>query len=164
MTSRERLQLAGEHVYAVPPLEHDDGVALFTASARALDPSFRPTREVEELCERLDRLPLALELAAARTVLFTPEQLLERLGQRLDLLKGGRDSDPRQQTLRATIAWSHDQLTADEQRLFAQIAVFAGGCTYCAAEGVCGADPDTLQSLLDDVPAEAVRLLDDWAR
>jgi len=149
MTSRERLQLAGEHVYAVPPLEHDDGVALFTARARALSPSFRPTGDVEELCERLDRLPLALELAAARTVLFTPEQLLERLGQRLDLLRGGRDADPRQQTLRATIAWSHDQLTADEQRLFARIAVFAGGCTYEAAEDVCDADPDTLQSLLD---------------
>lgn len=149
VTSRERLQLAGEQVYAVPPLDQDDGIALFSARARGLDASFRPTRQVEELCERLDRLPLALELAAARTVLFSPEQLLQRLSQRLDLLKGGRDADPRQQTLRATIAWSHDLLTVEEQQLFARLAVFVGGCTYEAAEKVCDADPDTLQSLLD---------------
>ena len=81
--------------------------------------------------------------------MFTPEQLLERLGQRLDLLKAGRDADPRQQTLRATIGWSHDLLDEDERRLFRSLAVFVGGCTYEAAESVCDADPDSLQSLLD---------------
>ena len=104
---------------------------------------------MEELCARLDELPLALELAAARTKLFSPDQLLERISQRLDLLKAGRDADPRQQTLRATIEWSHDLLTEQEQRLFRRLSVFAGGCTYEAAENVANADPDTLQSLID---------------
>jgi non-specific serine/threonine protein kinase len=102
-----------------------------------------------ELCRRLDELPLALELAAARTVLFSPAQLLERLSQRLDLLKGSRDADPRQQTLRATIDWSHELLTPEEQRVYRALSVFAGGCTWEAAEKVAGADPDLLQSLLD---------------
>jgi tetratricopeptide (TPR) repeat protein len=149
VTSRERLQLQGEHVYAVPTLDESDGVALFATRARALDASFTATSAVGELCERLEQLPLALELAAARTVVFSVEQLLERLGQRLDLFRGGRDADPRQQTLRATISWSHDLLDEHEQRLFAQLSVFSGGCTYEAAEAVCGADPDALQSLLD---------------
>ena len=97
----------------------------------------------------LEQLPLALELAAARTVVFTPEQLLERLAQRLDLLKGGRDADPRQRTLRATIEWSYELLDEHERRLFRALSVFAGGCTYDAAEQAADADPDTLQSLLD---------------
>ena len=117
--------------------------------ARAVDPAFTPSEAVRELCLRLDELPLALELAAARTALFSPEQLLEKLSQRLDLLKGERDADPRQQTLRATIEWSYDLLSDDEQRLFRRLAVFAGGCTYEAAEEIAEADPDTLQSLLD---------------
>ena len=75
-----------------------------------LDQRSASARRSAELCERLDKLPLAIELAAARTVVFSPEQLLERLGQRLDLLKGGRDADPRQRTLRATIEWSYDLL------------------------------------------------------
>nr|MBA3788259.1 adenylate/guanylate cyclase domain-containing protein [Actinomycetota bacterium] len=112
VTSRERLRMQGEQAYPVPPLAERDGVELFTARARAVEPSFTPTEAVAELCARLDELPLALELAAARTALFTPDQLLERLSQRLDLLKAGRDADPRQQTLRATIAWSYDLLTA----------------------------------------------------
>jgi hypothetical protein len=124
-------------------------VALFSARARAVDPAFTSSHAVQELCLRLDSLPLALELAAARTALFSPKQLLERLSQRLDLLKGERDADPRQQTLRATIEWSYDLLTQEEQQLFVRLAVFAGGCTYEAAEEVCDADPDTLQSLLD---------------
>ena len=78
---------------------------------------------------RLDELPLALELAAARTKVFSPEQLLERISQRLDLLKAGRDADPRQQTLRATIEWSHDLLSDEEQRLFPGSPVFTGGCS-----------------------------------
>ena len=94
-------------------------------------------------------MPLAVELAAARTRVLTPGQILDRLGQRLDLLKGGRDADPRQQTLRATIEWSHGLLTEDEQQLFARLAVFAGGSTLDAAEAVCDADLDVLQSLVE---------------
>jgi predicted ATPase/class 3 adenylate cyclase len=149
VTSRERLRVRGEQTYPVPPLAERDGVALFSARACAVDPEFTSSEAVRELCLRLDELPLALELAAARTALFSPKQLLERLSQRLDLLKGERDADPRQQTLRATIEWSYDLLDEEEQALFARLAVFAGGCTYEAAEEVAGADPDTLQSLLD---------------
>ena len=149
VTSRERLQLQGEHVYAVPTLAEDDGVELFMTRARALDPAWQTVSAVVELCSRLDNLPLALELAAARMVVFSPEQLLERLSERLDLLKAGRDADPRQQTLRATIEWSYDLLDDAEQTLFRGLSVFAGGCTYESAEAVCAADPDTLQSLLD---------------
>ena len=158
VTSRERLQLQGEEIYDVPALAEPDGVALFLARASALNRSFTPTAVVAELCDRLDELPLAIELAAARTRLFSPAQLLERLGERLDLLKGGRDADPRQRTLRATIEWSHDLLAPDEQALFRRLAVFAGGCTYAAAEAVCGAHPDTLQSLVDK---SLIRLRDD---
>ena len=112
-------------------------------------PMFAASAAVRELCVRLDQLPLALELAAARTKLLSPEALLERLGDRLDLLKGARDVDERHATLRATIAWSHDLLDADEQRLFRRMSVFRGGCTLETAEQVCDADLDTLASLLD---------------
>jgi predicted ATPase len=149
VTSRERLQLAAEHEYQVPPLAPPEGVELFTHRARALGATPSPNGAVAELCNRLDNLPLALELAAARTKLFSPEQLLDRLGQRLDLLKGGRDADPRQQTLRATIAWSYELLDDDERGLFASLSIFAGGCDFDAAEGVCDADPDLLSSLID---------------
>ncbi len=149
VTSRERLRVRGEQTYPVPPLAQSDGVELFVARARAVDPSFTETDAVTELCARLDELPLALELAAARTAIFSPEQLLERVSHRLDLLKGERDADPRQQTLRATIEWSYDLLSEEEQGLFARLSVFAGGCGYESAEEIAGADPDTLQSLLD---------------
>jgi predicted ATPase/class 3 adenylate cyclase len=149
VTSRERVQLQGEQVYPVPTLIESDGVELFLARARALEPAFDANGAVSELCARLDHLPLALELAAARTVVFSPEQLLKRLSHRLDLLRGGRDADPRQQTLRATIEWSYDLLEKEEQRLFRALAVFAGGSVFEAAEAICGADPDTLQSLID---------------
>ncbi|MGH3136333.1 MAG: ATP-binding protein [Gaiellaceae bacterium] len=149
VTSRERLRIGGEQAWPVPPLAEADGTALFLARARAVDPTFTPSPAVDELCARLDELPLAIELAAARTAVFSAEQLLERLSRRLDLLRGDRDADPRQQTLRATIEWSHELLSQEEQRLFARLAVFAGGCTYEAAEEVAGADPDTLQSLID---------------
>ncbi len=149
VTSRERLRLQAEHVYAVPALSEPDAEKLFVARARQLDAGFRATPAVAELCRRLDDLPLALELAAARTPLFSTEQLLERLGDRLDLLQGGRDADPRQQTLRATVEWSHDLLDEAEQRLFARLTVFATGCTFEAAEAVCEADPETLQALVD---------------
>ena len=98
---------------------------------------------------RLDRLPLAIELAAARVKLLGPEQLLERLSRRLDLLKGGRDVEERHATLRATIAWSYDLLDSDEQQLLARLAVFRGGCTLDAAETVCRTDLETLASLMD---------------
>ena len=133
VTSRERLRVGGEQTWPVPPLDYDDGTTLFVTRAQAIDPTFTRSHAVEELCVRLDELPLAIELAAARTAVFSAEQLLERLSQRLDLLKGDRDADPRQKTLRATIEWSHDLLADEEQRLFARLAVFVGGCSYEAA-------------------------------
>ena len=149
VTSRELLRVPGEQAYPVPPLEPEDGTELFVARARAALPSFVSSDAVPELCARLENLPLALELAAARVRVLSPEQLVERLSQRLDLLKAGRGVDPRQQTLRATIEWSHELLDEDEQRLFARLAVFAGGCTLESAEAVCDADLDTLESLVD---------------
>ena len=130
-------------------MTEDEAVELFRARADALGAEVDANGAVAAICARLDRLPLALELAAARMTLFTPAQLLERLGTQLDLLKGGRDADARQRTLRATIEWSHDLLDEEEQRLFRQLSIFANGCTYEAAEGVCAATPDTLQSLID---------------
>ena len=148
VTSRERLRIAGEQAWPVPPLVELDGVELFTARALAVDPSFSATAAIAELCNRLDELPLAIELAAGRTGLFSTDELLERLSERLDL-QGDRETDPRQQTLRATIEWSQDLLAPDEQRLFRSLSVFVGGCTFEAAETVCGADAHTLQSLID---------------
>ena len=149
VTSREVLRVPGEQAYPVPPLEPREGAELFVARARAADPTFHQDRAVAELCERLENLPLALELAAARVRMLSPEQLLERLAGRLDLLKAGRGVDPRQQTLRATIEWSYGLLEAEEQQLFARLAVFRGGCTLDAAEDVAQADLDALQSLVD---------------
>ena len=149
VTSRELLRIPGEQAYPVPPLEPDDGAELFLARARAALPNFIADETVPELCARLEQLPLALELAAARVRVISPEHLLERLSSRLDLLTAGRGADPRQQTLRATIEWSYELLNGDEKRLFARLAVFAGGCTLDAAETVCEADLDTLQSLVD---------------
>jgi tetratricopeptide (TPR) repeat protein len=122
---------------------------MFVERARSVGVRLVRDGTVSELCRRLDELPLALELAAARTVVFSPDQLLERLAQRLDLLKGGRDADPRQQTMRTAIDWSYELLTLEEQRLFCTLSVFASGCTFEAAEEVADAEPDTLQSLLD---------------
>ena len=149
VTSRELLRLPGEQAYPVPPLEPEDATELFTTRARAADPRFEARPVVDELCSRLDNLPLALELAAARVSVLSPEQLLDRLSKRLDLLKAGRGVDPRQQTLRATIAWSYDLLDEQERLLFEGLSVFRGGCTLEAAEEVCDADIDTLQSLID---------------
>ena len=149
VTSRERLRIGGEQAWPVPSLVESDAVELFTARALAVDPSFSATAATAELCTRLDDLPLAIELAAGRTGLFSTDELLERLSQRLDLLHGVREADPRQQTLRATIEWSYDLLPAAEKRLFDSLSLFAGGCTFEAAEVVCGADADTLQSLID---------------
>jgi len=149
VTSRERLQVSGERVYAVPPMSDTDGKELFRSRAADAGVELEASDELRSLCARLDHLPLALELAAARTVVFSPAQLLDRLAQWLDLLRGGRGGDARQQTLRATIAWSHDLLDSEEQHLFRRLSVFAGGCSLESAEQVAGADPDTLQSLLD---------------
>jgi predicted ATPase/class 3 adenylate cyclase len=149
VTSREALHVQGEHEFDLPPLADGEAVALFCERAQAVRPDVEETEAVHRLCERLDRLPLALELAAARTKLLAPEALLERLGQSLDLLKGTRDVDERHATLRATIAWSYDLLGEVEQRLFRWLSVFRGGCTLETAEAVCDADLDTLASLLD---------------
>ena len=143
VTSRELLRVRGEVEYPVLPLADPEAIELFCARART-----ERDDTVYELCRALDNLPLALELAAARASVLTPKQILERLAGRLDLLKGGRDADPRQQTLRATIEWSYELLAADEQPLFTRLAVFAGGSTLEAAEQVAEADLDTLQSLV----------------
>jgi predicted ATPase/class 3 adenylate cyclase len=144
VTSRERLRVRGEVELPVSPLADPDAVALFCARAQ-----LEPDETVHQLCLALDNLPLALELAAARTSVLTPAQILERLSGRLDLLRGGRDADPRQQTLRATIEWSHELLNLDDQRLFARLAVFVGGWTLGAAETVAEASLDALESLVD---------------
>jgi predicted ATPase/class 3 adenylate cyclase len=149
ITSRAAVRVQGEHEFDLPPLADGEAVALFCERAQAVRSDVEETDAVHRLCERLDRLPLALELAAARTKLLAPEQLLERLGQSLDLLKGTRDVDERHATLRATIFWSYDLLDEDERRLFRRLSVFRGGCTLETAEAVCDADLDTLASLLD---------------
>ncbi len=149
VTSREAIRIQGEVELDLPPLEVDEAVELFLERALAVRPGTERTSAVEEICRCLDGLPLALELAAARLKLLSPEQLVERLGQRLDLLRGTRDADDRHATLRATIAWSYDLLDDAERRLFARLAVFRGGCTLEAAEEVAEADLDTLGSLVD---------------
>jgi len=172
-TSRTPLRLAGEHEYAVPPLEApepgrdlsfeelaaNDAVRLFAARAGAVDPEFQLDDDnvaaVAEVCARLDGLPLAIELAAARSKLLPPETMHRRLDRALDLLVGGAQDLPgRQRTLRATLEWSHGLLSEDETRLFARLAVFAGGWTLEAAEAVCGENGldvfETLASLVDE--------------
>jgi predicted ATPase/class 3 adenylate cyclase len=149
-TSRIRLNVAAEQEFTVPPLPLHDGAALFTQRARQLDPRFEPDAAVPQIAERLDGLPLALELAAARIKVLTPAQMLDRLGHSLDLLtSGSQDAPERHRTLRGTVEWSYRLLTADEQQLFARLAVFAGSFELEAAEAVCSADIDILQSLVD---------------
>jgi predicted ATPase/class 3 adenylate cyclase len=157
-TSRTPLRIAAEREYALAPLELPPAIELFVERARATRGGFELTPEnataIEAVCRRLDGLPLALELAAARLRLLSPEALLERLDHALQVLTSGpRDIPERQQTLRATIDWSHSLLTDPEQRLFRRMAVFAGGCTVADVEAVC-AEPgesilDELESLLD---------------
>jgi predicted ATPase/class 3 adenylate cyclase len=143
-TSRELLQVRGEVSYAVDPLADGDALDLFRERS-----GLAPDAAMIELCRRLDGLPLAIELAAARTVALSPREVLERLSDRLDLLRGGRDAVPRHRTLRATIDWSYDLLSVEEQRVFARLAVFSGGCTLEAAEAVTSAGLDSLQSLVE---------------
>ncbi len=150
VTSRAPLRIGGEQEYEVPPLREADAVELFTQRARQARLAFRPDADVAEVCRRLDGLPLALELAAARVRVFSVAQVLERLASSLDLLTvGARDAPERQNTLRATIEWSYELLDRPEQDLFVRLSVFAGGCELASAEDVCKADPDTLQSLVE---------------
>ena len=150
VTSREPLHIDGEWEVAVDPLRERDAVALFQQRAVAVRSDFTANGEVAEICTRLDCLPLAIELAAARVKVLALPALLRRLDQRLPLLAGGSRSAPeRQRTLRATIAWSYELLTPEEQATFAKLAVFAGGCTLEAAEEICGADVDAIGSLVD---------------
>jgi predicted ATPase/class 3 adenylate cyclase len=149
-TSRSRLNVAAEQEFPVPTLPVDDGAVLFTQRARQLQPGFESDATAREIAERLDGLPLALELAAGRVKVLTPGQILERLGRGLDLLTSGtHDAPERQRTLRGTVEWSYQLLAGDEQRLFAQLAVFAGSFALEAAEAVCSAELDVLQSLVD---------------
>ena len=149
-TSRESLRIAPEHEYPLSPLPESPAVELFRQRAGAVAPEQNIAyASAVAICDRLDRLPLAIELGAARCKALSPAQILERLSQRLDLLKGGRDAEARQQTLRATIEWSYDLLLPEERDLFARLAAFVGGCTLEAAEEVAGAELDTLQSLVE---------------
>jgi predicted ATPase/DNA-binding SARP family transcriptional activator len=155
-TSRAPLRLQGEVEYPLPPLDppdpaagleqlaENDAVRLFEQRARAVSPEFRLTeanaRSVATICARLDGLPLAIELAAARTRLLPPEEMVSRIGEALDLLSGGtRDAVPRHRTLRATLDWSYEALPREERELLARLSVFAGGCSLDAVEAVCGA-------------------------
>jgi predicted ATPase len=149
VTSRERLRVQGENVYPVPVLERSEARRLFVVRAQASRPDFEADEHLDALCERLDDLPLALELAAARTSLLSTAQLVERLGDRLDLLRGGRDAEVRQQTLRATIEWSYDLLDPEERQLLTALSIFRGGWTLEGAEQVAGADIELLESLVD---------------
>ena len=154
ITSRAVLHVSGEHVFPVAPLPEDDAVELFVLRARLLDPSFELSDvnefDVREICRRLDGLPLAIELAAARIRTLTPRAIVKRLGERLALLTSGpRDLPARQQTLRETIDWSVELLSEAERRVFARLAVFPGGATLEAAEAVCGADVDTIAALVN---------------
>jgi predicted ATPase/DNA-binding SARP family transcriptional activator len=152
VTSRAPLHVAAEREFPVPPLAEDEAAELFIARAQAANPDFALSEQnaaaVAELCARLDGLPLAIELAAARTKLLPPTALLSRLGNRLELLTGGRrDAPQHQQTLRMTLDWSYDLLDPDAQQLFARLGVFAGGCTLPSAEAVCGGDGSVLEGL-----------------
>jgi predicted ATPase/DNA-binding SARP family transcriptional activator len=156
-TSRASLRLSAEHEYPVPPLPQREAVELFAARARAVDPGFALTEErsgsVAEICRRLDGLPLALELAAARSKLLPPEAMVGRLERSLELLTAGaRDLPARQQTLQATLDWSYELLEPAARELLARLAVFRGGCTIEAAEAVVPG-PDVLglmESLVDE--------------
>jgi predicted ATPase/predicted Ser/Thr protein kinase len=168
VTSRAPLHVYGEHEFMVPPLSMPDSVAmsavetlaeypavaLFVQRAVAVKPEFEFNREnataVIEICARLDGLPLAIELAAARVKVLSPSSMRTRLTSRLQLLTGGaRDMPRRQQTLRAAIDWSYDLLSAAEQKLFRRLSVFVGGCTLESAEAVCDAKGDLDLDLLD---------------
>jgi predicted ATPase/class 3 adenylate cyclase len=154
LSSRAPLRISVEREYPVPELAEHDAVALFSERALSIKPDFRLNGDapaVAQICSRLDGLPLAIELAAARAKVLSPVALLERLDQRLPVLTGGaRDVPKRQRTLRDTIAWSYELLDETEQRLFRRVAVFVGGFSLTAAEHVAEADLDTLASLVEN--------------
>jgi predicted ATPase len=152
-TSRELLRVAGERVYPMPSLDDSSAATLFEQRARAVDPAFsladRDATIVAEICRRLDGMPLAIELAAARVRTLALPQLARKLDERFAILTGGnRTALPRQQTMQALIDWSYDLLTPREQRFFARLAVFAGGWSLDAAAAVCGDDGDDAFELL----------------
>jgi predicted ATPase/class 3 adenylate cyclase len=151
VTSREGLRVRGEQLFSVPSLDEDAAVRLFVERARAVDPSFSVTEDdaetVAELCDRLDGMPLAIELAAARVSMFSIADLAKRVDQRFKVLTGGRGDVERHQTLRAAIDWSYDLLSRPEQLCFERLSVFGGGCTLEAAETII---PD------EDLPADDV--------
>jgi predicted ATPase len=161
VTSRVPLGLRSETTYAVAPLPTPSGVALFTSCARTIQPEFDVTpanaSTVADICATVDGLPLAIELAAARISVLPPAALLPRLDRRLQLLKRrAPDAPERHRGLRAAIDWSYDLLNPNEQRLFARLAVFAGGCALDAAEGVCGVDLDVVDGFSSLVDASLV--------
>jgi len=150
-SSREALGIAGEVAYRIPSLVDSEAAQLFAERARAINPRFNLTEtnasSIAKICSRLDGIPLAIELAAARVKLLTPEQIAARLDDRFRLLIGGsRTALPRQQTLRALIDWSYDLLSEEEKRLLRIASVFVGGWTLEALEAVSD-DPDTLEHL-----------------
>jgi len=149
-SSRERLGLQAERTYEVPPMAVGDGHALFVERASTARPGFEPDEHVSAICDAVDQLPLAIELAAARVRALSTTAIQERLSERLGLLASrNRDVEERQRTLKATIAWSYDLLESDERRALRGLSVFAGGCAFAAAEAVAGAHLDALESLLD---------------
>ena len=149
-SSRERLGLQAERMYEVPPMAISDGHALFVERASAVQPDFQPDEHVDAICDAVDQLPLAIELAAARVRALSTRAIHERLGERLGLLTSrNRDVEERQRTLEATINWSYELLDRDERRVLRALSAFAGGCTLAAAEAVAEADVDSLESLLD---------------
>ena len=148
-TSREPLRVSAETEYILQPLPESPAVELFRQRA-GQRPSAADDAEIAEICRRLDGLPLAIELAAARMKLLDPASLLARLDRTLPLLtSGSRDAPERQRTLEATIGWSYDLLDGEEKQLFARLSVFVGGFTLEAAEAVCDADLEVLASLVD---------------
>jgi predicted ATPase/transcriptional regulator with XRE-family HTH domain len=153
-TSREPIKAAGEHAYRLPPLNATDAVTLFADRARAVDHRFALTGKslpfVEQLCGRLEGLPLAIELAAARVNVLPVRRIAEKLAASLRLLGGGtRTALPRQQAMRATIEWSYDLLSTQEQRVFERLSIFAGGCALDAATTVAAYDDVASAQVLD---------------
>jgi predicted ATPase/DNA-binding SARP family transcriptional activator len=149
-TSREPLHVTAEHLYPVGPLDEEEAAELFAQRARAVRPDFAANGEVAEICARLDRLPLAIELAAARTRALSAKAILDRLDRRLPLLAGGAvDLPERHQALRATLDWSYELLESGEQRLLRALGVFGDSFSLEAAELVCDADLDTLAALVE---------------
>ncbi len=151
-TSRTRLGISSEQVVPLDALSPEAARKLFEVRAQAVMPAFAVTDElsstIDAICAGVDRLPLAIELAASRTPVLPPRALLARLDHRLDLLTGGpRDAPPRQRAMRDAIAWSHDLLTDQEQRLFRRLGVFVGGFTSEAAEAVSGEGNDVLSGV-----------------